>query len=163
MDHEPSQDGKKTQTKFLGLDKCIPGRHYVQWVEFPDATGPKAFSYDAEWLSILTQAPTPDVTTSTRCRRPTDEEVARILERFDGDLTIPRNFVATAPPHDPADSFSSTGLMPTALLQNPQTVAFMRKLGIGDHAPESEAIENPEAIDVGGLTSSEEDLSDSAE
>ncbi len=147
VDHEGQAGEERTQTKFLSLDKCIPGRHYLQWVEFPDADGPKAFSYDAEWLSILTQAPEPDASTSTRCHRPSPEDVAQILERFDGDLTIPENFTVTAPPHDPA--VAGAGVMPMALLENPQTVSLLRKLGIGQRATEPVAPEtNPEVIDV---------------
>ena len=141
-------------TKFLGLDKCLPGRHYLQWVEFPDAEGDKVFSYDAEWLSILTRAPAPGAPSVATLSRPTPEEVERIRARFDGDLTIPENFEVTAPPHDPASS--TGGAMPTALRDNPQTAALLRRLGIGgDAAAEMvAAIENPEALDVG---SSDED------
>ena len=153
VEHEGGPGEEKTQTKFLSLDKCIPGRHYLQWVEFPDADGPKAFSYDAEWLSILAQAPEPHEDASTQCRRPTSEDVARTLERFRGDLTIPENFTMTAPPHDPA--VARSGAMPTALLENPQTVTLLRKLGIGRGAPEPEVLEtNPELIDLDSTSSS---------
>jgi len=145
----------KQTTKFLGLDKCLPGRHYLQWVEFPDAEGDKVFSYDAEWLSILTRAPAPGAPSVATLSRPTPEEVERIRARFDGDLKIPENFEVTAPPHDPA-SPSAGGAMPTSLRDNPQTAALLRRLGIGgDAAAEMvAAIENPEALDVG---SSDED------
>ncbi|CAG8742679.1 16300_t:CDS:2, partial [Acaulospora morrowiae] len=39
-------------TRFLALDKCLPGRNFLQVLDFPDANGPLEFSYDEEWLAI---------------------------------------------------------------------------------------------------------------
>lgn len=59
----------------------------------------------------------------------------------------------TAPPHDPA--VARSGAMPTALLENPQTVTLLQKLGIGRGAPEPEVLEtNPELIDLDSTSSS---------
>lgn len=168
VEHDDHGEGGRS-TKFLGLDKCLPGRHFLQWVEFPDANGFKAFSYDAEWLAILMRAPVPPSVADAGApcvptppiTRPTVEDIEQVRARFNNDLTIPDNFTITAPPHDPESASvtsgrSPTGKMPSALLENPQTVEFMRRLGIGDYAPVPEAVANPEALDVGGLTSSED-------
>ncbi|KAK9834519.1 hypothetical protein WJX74_003551 [Apatococcus lobatus] len=40
-------------THFLALDKCLPGRGFLQVVDFPEASGPKELCYDKEWLAVL--------------------------------------------------------------------------------------------------------------
>ena len=156
------------QTRFLSLDKCLPERHYLQLVQFPEAEGPKLFSYDEEWLAILKRQSRHgsvffgekygvpggnSLTPPPPASRPSTEEIEEIFRLFEnGDLTIPQNFEVTAPPHDPLRAEGLNGIMPRGILDNPQTATFMDRLGIGNRPREV----NPEAIDV-DLSTSETD------
>ena len=139
-------------TQFLSLDKCLPGRKYVQTVDFPSAKGPKVFRYDEEWLAIIRQThgslphsrilTIPPAPVST----PSEEDIKEVEAIFQGNFEIPLNFTQSAKPHD---GETKKGAMPTCLLENTQTTAFLRKLKL-DLAPPPTVIttENPESIDI---------------
>jgi lariat debranching enzyme len=121
-------------TRFLSLDKCLPGRQFLQVVEFPYASQcPKEFCYDPEWLGVLREthnllslsrhpAPLPQ---PFAVKQETLSKVKSILDAR-GGTRIPANFEMTAPPH-----FGGTrgrGRMPTMILRNPQTLDFLNML-----------------------------------
>jgi hypothetical protein len=39
-------------TRFLALDKPLPGRRFLQWLSLP-ATGPRSLSFDPVWLQVM--------------------------------------------------------------------------------------------------------------
>lgn len=124
-------------TKFLALSKCLPGQRFLQVLEFPNATGQKAFAYDPEWLAIVKQTHA-DLNlsrrrlniTSQQVQSVTDEEICKaeqlMLKKCGASGLVPQNFVETAPPH-----FVNTkhrGSMPQVELWNPQTEEFLGML-----------------------------------
>ncbi|KXS19892.1 DBR1-domain-containing protein [Gonapodya prolifera JEL478] len=105
-------------TRFLALDKCLPGRDFLQVIDVPsDNNLPKDFYYDEEWLAIMRscneylslsrdQKPLPD--DSTIRKRVAEEKTwveANVGSRQDG-LRIPRNFQPTAAPYSPSLPFT---------------------------------------------------------
>lgn len=138
----PHDNGQ--ETKFLALDKCLPNRRFLQVIDI-DGTEPHSnrLYYDLEWLTILysTKHLTHVKTISNympgpgngTCRwdfRPSDDEKAHVLNRFDGNLVIPNNFERTAAPYDPNNRPPMTH-QPKPV-KNPQTVEFCNILEIDD-------------------------------
>ncbi|CAI5963586.1 unnamed protein product [Closterium sp. NIES-65] len=132
-------------TRFLALDKCLPGRQFLQVIDFPDVPSSQAaaqhgsaaaaapvLEYDPQWLAV-TRAYAPYLPLSHAGAvyppggvsvQPHLEWVAQRLAQQPGGAAIPANFTPTAPPHDPdrpharMPTFSSTAL-------NPQTASFL--------------------------------------
>ncbi|KAI7845707.1 hypothetical protein COHA_000821 [Chlorella ohadii] len=146
---QQQQQRRPATTRFLSLDKCLPGRSFLQVIDFPDAEGPLEFEYDPEWLAVLRAthglmslqrraAPLP-----RHAPPPSEaeiEEVRRLLTERNGGLAVPHNFVPTAPAFDPAQPQMRSGRMPTRAVRNPQTEAFLEALGLPynlDHGAEA--------------------------
>ncbi|KAJ3173307.1 lariat debranching enzyme [Geranomyces variabilis] len=135
-------------TKFLALDKCLPGHDFLQIVNFPEADDSSLFlSYDEEWLAIMRA--THDLFSTSREQKkvPEDSEIARrIAEDLQWvqenvpDLRAPHNFVVTSPAHTPsANSKPNRATRSGKPYLNPQTTALCDLLGL------------PNNINVGGL------------
>ncbi|XP_021697696.1 lariat debranching enzyme [Aedes aegypti] len=140
----PHDDGK--DTKFLGLDKCLPKRKFLQVldIECEEASSGVSLCYDLEWLTILHltnhlisirgwKGYMPGEGGGERFKfTPTEAEKQMILERFQNDLRIPQNFTRIVEPYNPAmkQDMDLVG-QPKAFL-NPQTTEFCDKLKIDD-------------------------------
>ncbi|KAF8060563.1 DBR1 [Scenedesmus sp. PABB004] len=138
--------GGERVTRFLALDKCLPGRDFLQVVEL-EARGPLELSYDAEWLAVLrsthglmsTSKHAPPLPPDWGGRAgPAPEDVAHVERLLSerGSAAIPHNFAPTAPAFDPVAG-RVRGAMPRSDLRNPQTVALLDWLGLPynlDHA-----------------------------
>ncbi|XP_053664619.1 lariat debranching enzyme [Anopheles marshallii] len=147
---------KEKSTKFLALDKCLPKRRFLQILDVATKldgnrvkdgnVSPIRLKYDLEWLTILnltnhlisirsSNGYMPGEGTEERFNfTPSEEEKAKVLERFDNDLTIPDNFVRIAESYQPDEKGTMdmrSVEQPRAFL-NPQTTFFCDKLNIDD-------------------------------
>ena len=166
------------QTEFLALDKCLPGRRFLEMVEvspisasgepataaFSDS-GEALLTYDPEWLAITRMMSSelsfdPDSNRAVPVARSNEAYLAALGEHQEWiklnvvdqkELEIPQNFVVTAPVYD--------GNMKNATLpeeyDNPQTQAFCGLIGIENKlksSPEEKAermAKGPRAEDEG--------------
>ncbi|VEN49159.1 unnamed protein product [Callosobruchus maculatus] len=130
----------KSITRFLGLDKCLPKRKFMQMVDIPhDESSEMKISYDLEWLTILfltnhllsvknVQTYMPGSGGQERYDfTPSLEEKNHIRERFNYDLTVPNNFCRTSAVYNK----DAQKVKPQAQL-NPQTIDFCEKLALDD-------------------------------
>ena len=143
---------KNLTTHFLALDKCLPGRDFLQLMNIPTATEselhrPLKLEYDREWLSV-TRAfalSEPIILGDSKFNAPraqSSEEYAKLIDEAgqwiennlcDSQLTILENFTVTAPIYDGGDfrspeySQASGGLREYT---NPQTSSFCEMLQI---------------------------------
>eukprot|EP00118_Oscarella_pearsei_P002074 m.9418 g.9418 ORF g.9418 m.9418 type:complete len:413 (+) comp21343_c0_seq2:21-1259(+) len=147
-----------SQTKFLALDKCIPGKDFLSILNFPDSDEPAELRYDLEWLAIVSskhclmstdywQPPLPVLGTGDILKRhQATSDVMKRIEDALGGLKIPESFAPNAAPPVPGNGSA-----------NLQTVELCRKLGMvipsGSlvSAAASEGEPNPDeiAIDCG--------------
>lgn len=147
-------------TKFLALDKPIPGRDFLQIVELP-STEDNALKYDAEWLSILCtfhdqlnlqRRPLPLPRTGADCEQKMADNLERARRLLDqhGE-EIPLNFSATVPVYEHGRG-PRRGDVPASIGRNPQTVQFLSLLGLDYNLALNEPRtnrHNPEEIELG--------------
>jgi lariat debranching enzyme len=141
---DPPTTITNTTTKFLSLDKCLPRRDFLQLLEVPahdqddetqyDTTQPLPLTYDPEWLAITRVFAADLPVGSVHMSIPRDlgkahyapliaTALAWVNENITEEkLTIPRNFVLTAPVHDPSANIRAQ-VQPREY-SNPQTEAF---------------------------------------
>nr|KAJ3419396.1 lariat debranching enzyme [Polyrhizophydium stewartii] len=138
-------------TKFLALDKCLPGRNFLQIVEIPTnpaSTTPMRFFHDEEWLAIVRvthpmysdtkrQKPLlPDnvVQQHIQAQRSWVRQNVMTPEHVSAETAfmrpIPNNFIQTAPAYNPAAGVVYDRSSELKAYCNPQTAEFCEMLQI---------------------------------
>lgn len=137
-------------TRFLALDKCLPGRDFLQVVEL-EARGPLEFEYDPEWLAIMRSTndtinlrhqhrPLPGMGGMRSGPKASDKQFVEQLLEQRGSQAIPHNFQPTVPAYNPtAQGPKAKGRMPTQSIRNPQTVELLDMLQLPYNLDHSEA------------------------
>lgn len=132
-------------TKFLALDKCLPGKRFLQIldIETEDISDSIRMEYDLEWLTILNSTNhllsvkqsnnyMPGPNSKERFEfTPTEEELDETRKKFIEGLTVPKNFTAIVKPYNPHSSYDQSQGQPKSLI-NPQTSQFCEQLQIDD-------------------------------
>lgn len=140
-----------TTVRFLALDKCLPGRKFLQLATLPSISPPlptpptththpgrHPLTYDPEWLAITrvfardltigSTAPPPPDLGEAHYRPLIEAEEAWVAEHV-VDLAVPGNFVVTAPVHVAGRDPETSEEQPVEYT-NPQTVAFCEMVGL---------------------------------
>lgn len=146
-------------TAFVALDKCILGRHFLEFMDIgeavernEDGTAKITLEHDPEWLTILSLTnkflncstsdtklpyePASNQSSENAPRwnfSPTEDEIQAVLKKLNNDLTIKHNFKQTVNGYDPewdATNFNNLKMPQPSL--NIQTIEFCDKLGIDD-------------------------------
>ncbi|ETN41710.1 uncharacterized protein HMPREF1541_03646 [Cyphellophora europaea CBS 101466] len=137
------------KTEFLALDKCLPGRHFLELLEVESTSAPGEpiqrpvkLHYDPEWLAILRvfapelilgggkQDPVPPHRGDTYYRDQILEQRKWVYENIVSRdlLQVPDNFEITAPTYDPSLQVEEKD-MPREVTNN-QTSQFCEMIGI---------------------------------
>jgi lariat debranching enzyme len=145
------------QTKFVALDKCLPKRQFFDFIDIGedverDENGAAIldFQYDPEWLAILsltnpflnctperTMIPLEPKYPNENAHRwnftPSEDEIAKIVEKFKGNFEIPKNFKQITQGYNPEwERHDFRNLKKPEAVLNPQTKEFCDKLGVDD-------------------------------
>ncbi|KAJ0247407.1 Lariat debranching enzyme [Hirschfeldia incana] len=119
-------------TKFLALDKCGPGKKFLQIIDIESEPGPLEVLYDEEWLAItrkfnsvfpLTERRA-NISSATMNIQKSREWVRKKLEERQFK---PFEFVKTVPTYNPSQRFFDS--IPD-IPQNPQTLSLLELLGL---------------------------------
>ncbi|XP_042508979.1 lariat debranching enzyme isoform X3 [Macadamia integrifolia] len=118
-------------TKFLALDKCLPGRKFLQIVEIESEPGPYEIHYDEEWMAI---------TRKFNCIFPLTRKCMQlggvqldsqdclqwVRSRLKARGSRPFDFIRTVPSYDPFQSIMEGSL--SGNCRNPQTESLLQFL-----------------------------------
>ncbi|CAJ0958335.1 unnamed protein product, partial [Mesorhabditis belari] len=138
--HETENGEQLEPTRFLALDKPIPGRHFLQILDFDvNEDAELKLNYDPTWLAILKSTDHLTEITSQKVYlpskqskerwdfRPVDEELENAHKL--GDLVVPKDFYHTAPPLKEITKVRQND--PSSLYyKNPQSERFCQWVGI---------------------------------
>lgn len=141
--------GEPQSTRFLALDKCLPGRDFLQILDVEprdpqsklagrDAFGKYRFHYDEEWLAILKSTIHLYSTETIPHPLPATVPVQEARDKLKADgllsesaesLLIPLNFEQTVATYRPDAPHTPSGRMAPPF-GNPQTTTFATTYGI---------------------------------
>ena len=137
-------------TDFLALDKCLPGKHFLQLLSIPseldiESMRPLKLEYDREWLAIIRalaldepivvgdpKADVPRLRSQTEYEEAIDKRREWVDEHIsDAELVVPENFEVTAPVYDNGN-WNLPQYAQVLEYPNPQTARFCDLLQIAN-------------------------------